>query len=553
MHHPSGDSTVVHASLWKPLRLFNYYRLAIAGLFLVVILSAGSEVLGKHSPHLFVGANALYVFFSLALSVSNHYRWPAFELQVRVQALIDICAIALLTYASGGVSSGLGTLMIAAVAGAGLLMAGRSALAVAALGALALLTVEVYAGTGNGLRSTAYAQTALLGVSLFLTAWLAFTLAHRAKQSEALATRRGIDLENLAELNSLIVNRMQCGIVVVDDDARVRLLNRTARSMMGYSSSDQPRELKDLSFPLYRLFSKWQPSQDNDAQPQKLIHPRASTLQARFMRLGARKEDRGAVIYIEDTAEINRQIQESKLASLSRLTASIAHEIRNPLGAISHAAQLLGESPKLDRSDQRMVSMIQEQSRRMNSIIQDVLRLYRKEQPNPEVIALKDWLTQFNEQFSRHNGLEPTWASIDIKPEDTSVYMDPNHLHQVLWNLCSNAHKYGRDATGAARIRMVGGALAGAPAPLLEIIDRGPGIALELQSQLFEPFVTTSAQGTGLGLCISRELCQANGADLSFVPVPAGGSCFRIQFPVGNQQAGHRPVEEYRIAKRAHR
>jgi two-component system sensor histidine kinase PilS (NtrC family) len=163
MQYPSGDSAAANASLWKPLRLFNYYRLAIGGLFLVVILSAGPEVLGKHNPHLFVAGNALYVFLSLALSVSNHYRWPAFELQVHLQAVIDICAVALLMYASGGVSSGLGTLMIAAVAGAGLLMTGRSALAVAAIGALALLAAEVCIELDSSSKATAYTQTGLLG------------------------------------------------------------------------------------------------------------------------------------------------------------------------------------------------------------------------------------------------------------------------------------------------------------------------------------------------------------------------------------------------------
>lgn len=543
-----GDRSVVRASLWKPLRLFNYYRLAVAGLFLVVILSTGPEVLGKHDPHLFVASNALYVFLSLALSVSNYYRWPAFELQVQVQAVIDIGAIALLMYASGGVGSGLGTLMIAAVAGAGLLIPGRSALAVAALGALAVLAVETYADLHNNFKATAYTQAGLLGASLFLTAWLAITLAQRARQSEALATRRGIDLANLAELNSLIVNRMRSGIIVVDDEAEIRLLNRAARSLLGYAAADSPKDLKDLSYPLYRLYLKWQPSQDNNALPQKLNHGRASTLQARFTRLGARREDRGAVIYIEDTAEINRQVQESKLVSLSRLTASIAHEIRNPLGAISHAAQLLGESPKLDTADQRMVAMIQEQSKRMNALIHDVLRLYRKEQPSPEFITLKPWLEHFNEQFSLDNGIKPEWAAISIAPEDTSVYMDPNHLHQVLWNLCSNALKYGRSATGVPALTLAGGQSQDAPAPYLEVSDRGPGIAPELQAQLFEPFFTTSTHGTGLGLFIARELCQANGGDLSFIPGAAGGSCFRIQFPVG-----HRQIQEYKLAKRAYR
>jgi two-component system, NtrC family, sensor histidine kinase PilS len=559
MPYPSGDSSVVNASLWKPLRLFNFYRLGIAGLFLIIILSTGPELLGKHDAHLFVAANALYVFLSLALSVSGYYRWPDFELQVYAQALIDICAITLLVYASGGVGSGLGMLMIAAVAGAGLLTRGRLALGVAAFGALALLCAEVYADLHHNFTNTSYTQTGLLGASLFLTAWLALTLARRARESEALAARRGIDLANLAELNSLIVNRMQSGIVVVDDGGQVRLMNQTARALLGGPAAGDPPRLEALSHPLYRLFQKWLPSQDNHAQPQRLTHGLTSALQARFTRVGARREDRGAVIYIEDTAEINRQIQETKLASLSRLTASIAHEIRNPLGAISHAAQLLGESPKLDAADQRMVGMIQEQSKRMNAIIQDVLRLYRKEQPKTEALALKPWIERFNAQFSRDHKLAPAWAAIEIRPADTCIQIDPNHLHQVMWNLCVNALKYGRDACGAPGVRLIGGLPPDdAAAPYLDVIDRGPGIAPELQAQLFEPFMTSSAQGTGLGLFIARELAQANGGDLSFRPNPAGGSCFRIQFPLADRQLPVMPAddpqpEELAVATRAHR
>jgi two-component system sensor histidine kinase PilS (NtrC family) len=168
----------------------------------------------------------------------------------------------------------------------------------------------------------------------------------------------------------------------------------------------------------------------------------------------------------------------------------------------------------------------------MNAVIHDVLRLYRKEQPNPEVIALKTWLDNFNAHFSRDNGLAQDWAVISVAPADTTINMDANHLRQVLWNLCSNALKYGRDGDGRPALTLTGGRAPESLVAYLDVTDRGPGIGPELQAQLFEPFVTSSAQGTGLGLFIARELCHANGGDLSYTQGPQGGSSFRIQFPL---------------------
>ncbi|MBA2491805.1 MAG: two-component sensor histidine kinase [Gammaproteobacteria bacterium] len=427
MLSPSGDTANLNASPWKTLRLLNVYRLALAVLFMAVIVISGPNVLGQHNAFLFIAINALYILFLLSSGVSGRYRWPALKLQVYAQALIDIVAITLLMHASGGIGSGLGVLMIAAVAAASVLAPGRAALVVAALASLSLLGAEVHADLFGGYRATSYTQTGLLGASLFATAWLTVALSRRAHTSEALAVRRGIDLANLAELNGLIVNRMQSGIIVVDDTAEIRLMNSAARALLN-CADENPRGLKELSYPLYRLFLEWLPGRETNAPPQKLEHDRATTLQARFARVGARREDRGVVINVDDTAEINRQIQETKLASLSRLTASIAHEIRNPLGAISHAAQLLGESPGMDRADRRMVDMIREQSKRMNAVIHDVLRLYRKDQPNAEVIVLQTWLEAFNAQFSRDHGLAPKWAAISITPPDTAIKMDANHI-----------------------------------------------------------------------------------------------------------------------------
>lgn len=519
---------------WRPLRVFNWYRIVLGTFLLAVVLLKGPELLGEHSPALFISVSSLYILFSLSQMIANAYRWPDFAVQVYTQAFADIAAITLLTYASGGVTSGLGVLMIAAIAGVSLLIPGRTALFFAAVGALALLLAQSYATLRGAFETTSYMQTGILGASIFATALVAIALAGRVKQTEALAARRGLDLANLAQLNDHIVNRMSSGTIVVDDDAQIRLINQPAWKLLGKRAPEGSRSLEEVSFPLYCAFSEWQSRQPELGTTQE-DPPDLSTIKGliiRIRRVGARKEDRGAIIYLEDAAEINRQIQQSKLASLGRLTASIAHEIRNPLGAISHAAQLLSESQELDSADQRLVGIINDHSKRMNEIIQNILQLSRKEQPKQDIISLKPWLERFVDEFGRVQNMPANGVSLAIDPDDAKVMIDHNHLHQVLWNLCTNAAKYGTSEGKAPSIDLRGGASRDTGSPYLDVIDHGPGIDAEAQAQLFEPFFTTSASGTGLGLYICRQLCENNGADLSYIPNPNGGSCFRIRFPV---------------------
>ncbi len=527
------DNQITIVPQWKPLRLFNLYRILIGVLLLLLGTFRGSELVGQFNHHLFNWLAVVYFLFALCWIVPNQYQWPSFKIQVYIQTIVDILFITLAIHFSGGIESGLGILMIAAIAGASLLVPGPTAILFAAVGALSLFLEQLYADWYHLFESTAYSQTGLLGASLFATAMLAMYLAHRATQSEELAVRRGIDLANLAKLNEYIVNRMSSGIIVVDDDACIRLINQAAWSLLRQRPMvHDPKSLKALSHPLYRLFEEWQSKESQNRTGQLLNQTSIAGLQVRITHIGARKEDRGTVIFLEDTADINRQIQEMKLASLGRLTASIAHEIRNPLGAISHAVQLLGEAPSLDDSDQRMVRIIHDQSRRMNEIIQNILQLSRPELPKQELIDLKSWLEAFVDEFSRVQSMTPNWVSIAIHPEDTTVYIDPNNLHQVMWNLCINAKKYGTRQDAAMRIDLRGGISPDSRAPFLDVLDYGPGIDSAIQAQLFEPFFTTSTSGTGLGLYISSELLKNNGGNLSHISSPAGGCCFRIQFPI---------------------
>ncbi|WP_018954439.1 sensor histidine kinase [Thioalkalivibrio sulfidiphilus] len=519
-------------SHWRSLRAFSLYRLLVVCLLLAVEwLGTGPELLGEALPQVFDTALLAYLVAGLVLLALGLLRRPAYETQVGLQAAVDLPLITALMYASGGVASGLGMLMIPAVAGLALLVSGRWALLFAALATLSLLAAQAQGLVLGVIKDGAFTQTGLLGAGLFATALLALALSRRARESEDLAIRHRIDLANMAELNAHIIDRMQSGMIVANDQGHIHLINEAAWALVGNPDTDNPSDLAHLSPRLYAALQEWLM---DPAQASALTLPgdaRGPELRVRFTRLGVDRAV-GTLIFLEDTAELRRQMQADKMASVGRLTASIAHEIRNPLGAISHAAQLLGESEDLTTPDKRLAGIIQAQSQRMNAVIQSVLRLSRREDARREELSLAAWVSQFAEEFRRQKGLDEIQLEAHIEPADSRVLFDPDHLHQVLWNLCENALTYGRSADGRAYIRLQGGARQVGRHATLDVMDQGPGVSAEISHQLFEPFITSGRDGTGLGLYIARELCENNGGGLEYLPLPTGGSCFRIHFPV---------------------
>ena len=244
-----------------------------------------------------------------------------------------------------------------------------------------------------------------------------------------------------------------------------------------------------------------------------------------FAGIGENARD-GVLVFLEDAAALTQQAQQLKLASLGRMAASIAHEIRNPLGAISHAGQLLSESNNLDGSEQRLTEMIRENSIRMNVIIENVLQLSRRKPAEPKILALHSWLHEFTLNFADGNQIRPDSIRVSVEPGDLQVRADPSHLYQVVWNLCENGLRH---CNGEPVITIEAGISSGTQRPFLDVRDNGDGISVERVEQIFEPFYTTRADGSGLGLYIARELCEGNKATLDYVPGEKG-ACFRISF-----------------------
>lgn len=512
---------------WKPLHLLNLYRLTLSSLFLILSVTAHRlPGLNETSPLLFQAVSGAYFLFSVATSFIIRWRLFGFQAQIYLQVLGDILAITLLMHASGGVASGVGTLLIVAIAAGSLLMAGRMAGFFAAIAALAVLGQQLYA---HPLGNTAsYVQAGVLGAAFFATALLARALAARVRASEVLAARHATDLANMARLNETIIQRMQSGVLVIDKNNHIHLMNESARFLLGTPASLEGKPLETLSPELAEQLQAWRTAPLSEPRVFRCVAGSADVL-PRFTQLDSEGMSE-TLIFLENAAAITQQVQQAKLASLGRLTASIAHEVRNPLGAISHAGQLLAESPSLSDGDRRLTEIIREQSRRVNTIIENVLQLSRRRRSRPETFALEPWLEDFVAEFCQTENVPPERIAIDVRPTDLQVRIDPSHLHQVLWNLCQNGLRHGASAQAPARLLLRGGINRELRGPYLDVIDSGPGIPPEVAQQIFEPFFTTQTQGTGLGLYVARELCEHNQARLGYLPVPTGGSCFRISF-----------------------
>ncbi len=522
---------------WRVLWLLNLFRLGLGTVLLVVFfLVVEPHIVGESSPQLALIALLTMIGFSIANSWLLREQKLSAPAQGYLQLGLDLATIAVLMHASGGVSSGVGGLLIVSVGALALLVERDRAFLVAALAALAILGEQTFSLLQGSTTSSQYAPAGILGAVIFVITVVVQALRNRMLETEALAEQRGVDLRNLAELNQYIVQHLRESIVVVDADDEVRLMNESAAQHLGASSGYDDKALRDISSELANRLEVWRVQ----GRPIGMTPPKFSsadgstTITPHFAALGTEKTG-GTLIFLEDMSLLAERAQKTKLASLGRLSASIAHEIRNPIGAMSHAGQLLAESPEVNAAEQRLTDIIRVNAARVSQIVESMLTLSRREKTQPEQIELGSWLEQFRREFEQTLELfEGTVRCTDIAP-DLIVRMDPTHLHQVVWNLCDNAVKYASEAAGAITVDLRCGVLEHSGRGFLEVADRGPGIDSERIDEVFEPFYTGKDGGTGLGLFICRELCECNGASLSYQQRAGGGSVFRIVFSDSNR------------------
>ncbi len=515
--------------LWQSLYFFGLYRLILGGVLLLLATAFG-EVLSLNAfEQAWVFRICLaYTFLTLVSLMGVQTRRPLFSLQLAFQVGTDIVVVATLTYFSGGIQSNLGMLLLVSLAAAGMISRGRITLFYAALASIAILLEHAYSVLTHEAAVGQFLQAGILSAAYFAVAWLSHTLSQYAITSEKLAFVRGVDLSNMAEANRLMIQDMPDGVLVVDERGAVRQSNPSAERLLGHVFlMDSPCVLGDCSPLLDAMFAAWR---QNKALGHEVLRLPATNRLVRVRFLPVQREGFwGAVIVLEDMQRVQEQAQQVKLAALGRLTANIAHEVRNPLSSISYAAELLQEGQQ-DPAQLRLSQIILDNTARLNRIVQDVMQLNRRDRVHAETLDLARKLAGFAEELCQTQRISPEIVSVVVLPE-CRVSFDRGHLDQVLWNLGQNALRYSQKKPGSIRLLAKH---ADDGKVLLEVINDGPGIDAETAQKLFEPFFTTDARGTGLGLYIARELCEANGAVLEYSSPNEGGACFRIVFGVNN-------------------
>jgi two-component system, NtrC family, sensor histidine kinase PilS len=514
---------------WRVLGLLNLYRV-LAPLMLLALYPLGAaRGFAVDSRQLFFGANMAYLCFGLGSIVLVRRRLASAYVQTIVQATVDLTLLLLLLHACGGIGSGLGLLLLLPVGGLAFLLPPRSALFLAAVAAIAVLADTIWQQLNGHADIVVYASAGLLGIVLFVFATAASFVAGRMRESEDLVRQKDVDLANLAELSQYIVQHLRESLLVVDAADKIRLINESAAEILGDNHAVPGALVGEVSPRLLYSLATWRQSERGENSPSSFVAADgARVIQPHFAPLGGLSPG-PTLIFLEDTSLMAERVQQGKLAALGRLSASIAHEIRNPVGAMSHAGQLLAESPLIGPDERRLTDIIRHNSERVSTIINNVLQLSRREATQPTRLTLGDWVEEFLEEFCETMQVPRSRIGFQESAPELEVRIDPTHLHQVVWNLCDNAIKYG-EARGGISVEIKLGRLNPSNRPFLEVADRGPGIEPQAADRLFEPFFTGRKGGTGLGLFISRELCQLNRAILLYEPRGGDGSIFRIVF-----------------------
>ncbi|HUP92232.1 MAG TPA: ATP-binding protein [Solimonas sp.] len=519
----------------REVYFFALYRLLEAGLLaLIAFAPAGmlpSELIFPSVAKLGAVAYVAIALWLLAASLRSQMR---LRRQAALGLLIDLGAFALALAVQDGLEGGVFLLLLFNIGAGALILTAQSSLGFATLAATMVMGDFVVSRLTPGGVDRPLAEAVMFAVTYLAAAVLFQLLGRQMSQTQALAEKRGVELANLAEINELVIRRMRTGVLVVDGGHRIRLANEAAWALLGNPSPNR-RDLSEVAPALHHSLWQWRQGKGEVPKAMTLADDGVEVL-PRFVALSL--TDTVLLIFLEDSRIYSSRAEELTLATLGRLSASIAHEIRNPLAAINYSAQLLEESADLPDADRRLLEIILGQCQRMNGIVQNILGLARRERSMAESVELTTFTRRFVEEYRTNHPMDADVLQAVNPGRPVVAMVDPQHLHQVLTVLTQNALTYGRDPGQPAQVTVAVRTDGAHGPPLVEIIDRGPGIPPKVAEQVFSPFFTTSEHGTGLGLYIARQLCEANQCTLLFEPVPGGGSCFRITLP-GAQSLFH--------------
>ena len=524
--HTSGavtSTTLTQSTPKRELYSLGLYRVLEAATMAALVftpLGTGSdEILGGT----FMGLVATFYLVAACVFLLSTRREEWLIPLVVGGTMLDIAVAGLATHALPQVAGGIAMLLLFNVAAAAMLLTLRHGMALALLASTTLALEFAWTASHGAHQQRSLTELLMFAASYLGLAWMGYQVGHRARTSQKEAGSAKRLAANLVEINELIIRRMRTGVLVVDEANQITLANEAASALL----DENTNHLDQMAPELVKRLEGWRATGETDESPLALFADRPDIL-PRFASILADEEL--TVIFLDDASVSARRAETMTLATMGRFSASLAHEVRNPLAAISYATQLLEEMRKdagnQGPGEERLIEIIRNQTTRTNHIVESVLSLARREQSLPIQMDLGEFVQKFVAEQQQTATSENDLLDADVPEGKTWAMVDPRHLHQILTALVHNAFKYGRSEDTKAHVRVR--VIQVDHYTCVDVMDRGDGVPEHIAKQLFQPFFTTSENGTGLGLYIAHELARANQAKLSYLEVPGGGACFRV-------------------------
>lgn len=523
------------------LLYLNVFRFSIGILLLITLFSPtfSGSVLVVH-PLIAKVTLGIYLAFSLSYLIEWRRAGRAPYSLANLTLATDLSAGILLLFSLGGLSSGIGLLLVFVCASSGLLLERTRALLIASVATIAILAEYLYSNFYLGNVTGSASEAGLYGLSCFFASLSGVFLARWNRSFEMLVIQQSVDLADLEQINETVIRRMRTGVIVLDTRFMIRLMNESAWFLLGSPAPDD-QDLGEISSELESHIKLWQTERDMGDKSlvlrasQARVIPRISELPG--------TPSAGFLIFLEDTGIVSRRANAMTIESLAELSSSIAHEIRNPLAALKNAAELLAESADISAGDIRLTEIINAQSVRMNDIVENILQLARREQSRPDRFEINQWLRTFVEELNDSHLGHKLQLLLDLSKTPVHIWFDRSQLHQVVWKLLENTAVHAVVDDIPPKVTVQVNSLGSSPHCVLDVRDNGPGIHEDNLVRIFEPFFSTHAKGSGLGLYIAKQLCEANLSELTVDSVAGKGTRFRLRIPTVQVQSVAQALE----------